>query len=698
MISNETIQRLSDPKKDDLVMSAWERIVHGSPCEPGALRRVVTDSWQRCLHAHIDPFQSASAPTLDGRSFRHLQDQHAQLLEACRPVMQMAKDCLADTGAIMIVTDPQGVILSIEGDSRTLTEAENISLISGHSWNELVSGTNAIGTALVTGLPVQIHAAEHFCHSVKDWTCTAAVIRDPVDRRTLGVVNISGRKKTYTPNSLAFITTAAGRIENLRAASELHFRYQLLEHGMGRLSSSPDGIIVVDRFGRPFKMNHHAKAALHDREIPMDGDSLAAIPSLNLEPPDHSTDTSPPWWLSPDWIETVVIQGIRVGSILTIPCGSTQPSAGKGKSSCRGKVNELSPQPFAHQEPKLRPAAFSRIIGNAPPLLAAIDKARQLATVNVPVLVLGETGVGKENIVRAMHQFAQDSDISKEATSPGPIPSRPFVAINCGALSPDLLASELFGFTDGAFTGARKGGMTGKVEAAQGGTLFLDEIGEMPLSLQPHLLRVLEEGEIYRIGETHPRKVDFKLISATHRDLQREVAEGRFREDLYYRISVTTIRVPALREMDGDIPLLVQHLLHRFAERYGAGAKTISDDALALLCRYHWPGNIRELRNTIESMYLTSATTKLQISDLPSHLLPELTRNADPATRQSPFLSGKLQAGESQVIQQTLLSCQGNLTLMARELGIAKSTLYAKINKLGLIDQLKRIRQGRHVP
>ncbi|MGH8812966.1 MAG: sigma-54-dependent Fis family transcriptional regulator [Advenella sp.] len=690
MISNETIQRLSDPKKDDLVMSAWERIVHGSPCEPGALRRVVTDSWQRCLHAHIDPFQSAPAPTLDSRSFRQLQDQHTELLKACHPVMQMAKDCLADTGAIMIVTDPQGVILSIEGDSRTISEAENISLISGHSWNELVSGTNAIGTALVTGLPVQIHAAEHFCHSVKDWTCTAAVIRDTVDRRILGAVNISGRKKTYTPNTLAFIATAASRVENLRAASELRLRYQLLDQCMDKFSASQDGIVLVDRFGRPFKMNHHAKAALHDRKIPMDGDSLAAIPSLNLEPPGHSTDTSPPWWLSPNWIETVVIQGTRVGSILTIPCRSTKPSA------IRGKVNELSPQPFAHPEPRCRPAAFSRIIGNAPPLLAAIDKARQLATVNVPVLVLGETGVGKENIVRAMHQFAQDGDTSKEATSSGTIPPRPFVAINCGALSPDLLASELFGFTDGAFTGARKGGMTGKVEAAHGGTLFLDEIGEMPLALQPHLLRVLEEGEIYRIGETRPRKVDFKLISATHRDLQREVAEGRFREDLYYRISVTTIRAPALREMAGDIPLLVQHLLHRFAERYGAGAKTISDDALALLRRYHWPGNIRELRNTIESMYLTSATAELQLSDLPSRLLPDLSRNADAATRQSPFLSGKLQAGESQVIQQTLLSCQGNLTLMARELGIAKSTLYAKINKLGLIDQLKKIRQGRH--
>lgn len=687
MISNETAQRLSDPQKNDLVMSAWERIVRGSPCEPGGLRRLVTDSWQRCLGAQIDPFQPASASTLDSISFHHLQDRHAELLDTCRPVMQMAKDCLAGTGAIMIVTDPQGVILAIEGDSRTRTEAEKVSLISGHSWNELVSGTNAIGTALVTGMPVQIHAAEHFCNPVKQWTCTATVIRDPLDRRILGAVNISGSQKTYTPNTLAFIATAASRIENLRAKNEIQFRYQLLEHSMDKFVCSQDGIIIVDRHGSPIKMNPHARAALRDRNIHMERNALASIPSLDIVPADSDADTSLPAWLDPDWLDTVTIQGIRVGTILTIPRSKPLQTAVTGKPvqfSSRKKTTD-------------RPAAFSHVIGNAPALLDAIDKARQLATVNVPVLVLGETGVGKENIVRAMHQFAQDNDISRQATDPNALSPRPFVALNCGALSADLLASELFGYTEGAFTGARKGGMTGKVEAAHGGTLFLDEIGEIPLALQPHLLRVLEEREIYRIGETRPRKVRFKLIAATHRDLQLEVAEGRFREDLYYRIAVTTIRVPALREVAEDIPLLVRHLLQRFSEQYHAGVKTISDDAMTWLCQYRWPGNIRELRNTIESMYLTSATSELQISDLPSRLLPDPTRNVDPAIRQPPVLSGKLQAGESQVIQQTLLSCRGNLTLMARELGIAKSTLYAKINKLGLIDQLKKIRQGRRV-
>lgn len=183
-------------------------------------------------------------------------------------------------------------------------------------------------------------------------------------------------------------------------------------------------------------------------------------------------------------------------------------------------------------------------------------------------------------MVRAMHQFAESSSVAACEVNVAKPARRPFVAINCGGMSADLLASELFGYADGAFTGARRGGMTGKVEAAHGGTLFLDEIGEMPLALQPHLLRVLEEGEIYRIGETTPRKIQFKLIAATHRNLQREVAEGRFREDLYYRISVTSIQLPPLREMAEDIPLLARHLLQRLCSRYDAGPKTIADDAM----------------------------------------------------------------------------------------------------------------------
>lgn len=683
MIRTKRSQRLSDPEKNGLVMSVWERIVHGGTCNSDQLRPLVTDSWQRCLHAQVDPFHPTTSPALQGASLRHLQERHADLLTCSQPVMQMAKDLLEETGSIMILTDPQGVILSVEGDSQTQNAAENVSLVSGQSWDELLSGTNAIGTALATGLPVQIHSAEHFCAQVKEWTCAAAVIQDPLDGRTMGAIDISGLHNTYTPNSLALVAYTASRIENLLSKNELHFRNQLLERSMDRFLGTQDGIIIVDRHGRPFKLNPYARQILRDMDICADPEH--PIAALNARQADPVSDRSMPEWLNPDWVEAVIVEGKRVGSILTLPRRKPPCSPAGGASLTRARQYVHRPEPDA----------FDRIIGTARPLREAIAKARRLATVNVPVLVLGETGVGKENMVRAMHQFAENSSVAACEVNVAKPARRPFVAINCGGMSADLLASELFGYADGAFTGARRGGMTGKVEAAHGGTLFLDEIGEMPLALQPHLLRMLEEGEIYRIGETTPRKIQFKLIAATHRNLQREVAEGRFREDLYYRISVTSIQLPPLREMAEDIPLLTRHLLQRLCSRYDAGPKTIADDAMALLCQYHWSGNIRELRNTIESMYLTSPSSVLQVKDLPPHLQPGVPGNGTLAMPTIAVNQGKLKESESQVIQQMLESCCGNLTLMARELGIAKSTLYAKLNKLGLTDQLRKIRQDR---
>jgi transcriptional regulator with PAS, ATPase and Fis domain len=335
-----------------------------------------------------------------------------------------------------------------------------------------------------------------------------------------------------------------------------------------------------------------------------------------------------------------------------------------------------------------------------------VSKARLLARTNVPVLLLGETGVGKENFSRAIHRAGNRSgnrtghsptgQTSGQPRVPPLEPSidQPFVALNCGGLSKDLLASELFGHAEGAFTGSRRGGMIGKIEAANGGTLFLDEIGEMPLELQPHFLRVLEEGEIYRIGETVPRKIHFKLISATNRDLREEVAQGRFRMDLFYRVSVTSIRIPPLRERRGDIAALVAHFLQQFAQRYAMAAKEMTPEVLAALEQHPWPGNVRELRNAVESMFLMAGSApSLQLDVLPdeiassSSLFPGLTPPGATA--------GKLEGAELASIRAMLAADRGNLTQAARHLGIAKSTLYVKLKKYGLDQDVDGARAGR---
>lgn len=666
-------QRLSNPDNDNRVISAWESVMNGHSPAPNALRRLINDSWRRCLDARIDPVHLHPPSVLEDNQLLILQQRHSELVTASQPVMMMARDFLAETGSVMILTDPEGVILSIEGDPRGLDAAASIQLTTGYNWNELRTGTNAIGTALMTGQAVQVHAAEHFCSGVREWTCTAAIIRDPYDGQTLGAIDISGLKHTFSPHSLALVATTASRIESALAKRELRFRYQLLEQSVARFSGSNDGIIICDRRGRPIKLNEQVNSALLAQNIKLDLNKSESLFSLDLNQISNAHPTQKPEWLQDDWIEPVINEGERIGTVLTIP------------SPIRSNKPEApSRQLSAHRSDKpTEDSGFNQIIGQSPPLKKAIEKAQLLAKTNVPVLIHGETGVGKENFVRGMHQ-ANDTETADK---------RPFVALNCGGLTPDLLASELFGYCEGAFTGARKGGMIGKVEAANGGTLFLDEIGEMPLDLQPHFLRVLEEGEIYRIGENKPRKINFKLITATNRDLQEEVSQGRFRMDLYYRISVTSIHIPVLREIKEDIPLLVDYFLGILEHKYGYGSKKINPETLKILDEYNWPGNIRELRNTIENMYLMSQSNDLLPADIPEQILSTIRKIDIPSTYATSMPdTGLLQQAELISIEKALALHHGNMTLTAKHLGIAKSTLYMKIKKYGIETKIAQIR------
>jgi sigma-54 dependent transcriptional regulator, acetoin dehydrogenase operon transcriptional activator AcoR len=664
MTANEPNQRLSNPQNDHKIMATWENFLSGHAPAPNALRCLIDDSWRRCLEVQVDPARQQAPSPVNEDILNSLQHQHRELLAAGKQVMAMAKDFLAETETIMILTDPNGMILGVEGDPRALGAAEDIHLIAGSSWNELICGTNAIGTALSVGQPVQIHASEHFCAGIKQWTCSATVIRDPYDGKILGAVDVSGLGKTFSPHSLALAVTTASRIESQLAKLEMDFRYQLLERGMAKISGPTDGIIICDRRGYPIKANEQAATALLARGIDLDLKNTPQIPTLSTGTFAPSTHAKAPEWLRADWIEPIIDSGERIGTLLTIP-GPPQTSMST----------------FAARKERSAPTAvttdirgFAGIVGSSEALVQAVQKAKLLAKTNVPVLLLGETGVGKENFAQGIHLAGHAED-------------RPFVALNCGGLSKDLLASELFGHSEGSFTGSRRGGMIGKVEAANGGTLFLDELGEMPLELQPHFLRVLEEGEIYRIGETKPRKIFFKLITATNRDLREEVAEGRFRMDLFYRVSVTSIRIPPLRERKEDIRPLVEHFLRKFAERYGAGPNQVKQEVITALENQPWPGNVRELRNVIESMFLMSNGEPLGFDDLPSEIGLSLVSDGWKDNGRSPVALGKLEDAELVLIRETLEAHRGNLTLVAKQLGIAKSTLYIKLKKYGL-DQI----------
>ncbi|ABS66586.1 GAF modulated sigma54 specific transcriptional regulator, Fis family [Xanthobacter versatilis] len=662
-----TGQKFSVPENDDKVMTSWEQFLGGDEFGSDALRRLVDDSWRRCLNNSVDPQRDQAPPPMREDSLHSLRDDCRELLEASQPVMASAREFLAETGTVMVLTDGAGVILNLEGDMRLRDAAANIHLLSGASWSEQACGTNAIGTAIEVGQPVQIHSAEHYCSGIKRWSCSANVIRDPYDGTILGVVDVSGLSDTFNRHSLALVVATAGRIENRLAQQEMDLRLRLLDHCMDRLSgASSDGVVVFDRRGRAVKANGAAADALLDLQRQRGEATGADLSQLRLNWRKQAAlpDELPPW-MRREWLEPVVTDGERLGIVLRLPGRRAAPSRTAG--------------PDAAPKPEAGGDAFARIVGEAPSLRHAIGRARQLAKSRAPVLLLGETGVGKDVFAQCLHAGSAGRDGA-------------FVALNCGGFSRELLTSELFGYAEGAFTGARRGGMTGKIEAADGGTLFLDEIGEMPKDLQPHFLRVLESGEVYRIGETRPRKVNLRLVAATNRDLRREVEAGRFRMDLFYRVAVTSISIPALRERATDIPLLAEHLVQDLARRQGLAPRRLSPRAIEVLQAYAWPGNVRELRNVIEGMLLIAEGEELTEADIPDEIW------AAPASGVASPLAQAGEAGEAEPLRgltgmenaerlallRAVQAHKGNMTAVARDLGIAKSTVYAKLRRFGL--------------
>jgi DNA-binding NtrC family response regulator len=321
------------------------------------------------------------------------------------------------------------------------------------------------------------------------------------------------------------------------------------------------------------------------------------------------------------------------------------------------------------REELARHEGFDALVGGSLAMRRVYEVIRQVAGTSATVLVSGESGTGKELIARAIHRQ-------------GPRRDRPFVAVNCGAIPPELLESELFGHERGAFTGAHARRL-GKFENAHTGTLFLDEIGTLRRDLQPKLLRVLQERTIERVGGSRAVPLDVRFIAATNADLRQEVAAGRFREDLYYRLNVVHVRVPPLRERREDVGPLAQHFLARYAARFGKPVTGISPAGLELLEGYGWPGNVRELENVVERAVALARDPVIQLDDLPLDLA--LAPEAAAADERFTLREAR-QEFERQLILRALDRAGGNQTAAARRLGLHRNTLLAKLAQLGLRD------------
>jgi transcriptional regulator of acetoin/glycerol metabolism len=646
---------------------AWDSFICGTEkSEPIKVRGSIINSWERCQSSGVDPSIKIAPMVASDDSLGLTRLQNRDLLDCSQSTIEQAKVLLNDLETVLFITDRNAVNIEIVGDPRTLESARDISLLPGSGWSEVISGSNAVGTAIESNLPTQVHGHEHFCEGFKPWSCSAACIYDPYDKQRIGVIDISGLSDSFDRFHLPLVVSWANSIQaQLEVLNTL--RWAKIEdalHADTKLQGAGD-FLLFDTHGR------FIRSSTHDEEL-----LRTFIPKyvngrkfrLNLEryggeenKLEHlAFNNSMDNWIQP--IADPRRKNELLGFKVNLPTGNKQNDTSRERST-----TNISSNKFGNSK------NYNTI--NLGPSLDS-NKIKLASKSPLPILLLGDTGSGKEYAAKKIHQERSESD-------------SPFVALNCGAFSKDLLNGELFGYIEGAFTGAKKGGMAGKIEAADGGVLFLDEIGEMPLDIQPVFLRVLQEMEIYRIGETKPRPVNFKLIAATNIDLKQAVAEGRFRKDLYYRIANIVVKLSPLSERKDEIPGLIESILYRISFEYKTDRKYVSDELLKILETMPWPGNIRELSNVLEYMVFMSTGNVLMTTDLPPEYL-ESDQNLDvnlehmdqTSSQQSDFVS--LEDAEKSSISAAIEATNGNMTKASALLGIAKSTLYQKVKKYNL--------------
>lgn len=622
-----------------LLHQARHQLVESGFCPPEVMDARLARSWQRSLSAGLLPLGRAPhADPLSAQSLQQVRAQNYGLIRHSLPIMEYLLAQVRQSHSMVILADSQGVLMHTLGDLDFLGKAERVALACGSSWHESQRGTNAIGTALAEVDGIEVHGAEHYLERNGFLTCAAVPILSATGALA-GILDISGDHRSRHPHTLGLVSTAARMIENSLLLSSCQ------HHTVLQLHPQPEGLGTIAQ----------GVIALSDDGW-LVGANRSALQLLGLR---ASNIGSTQWaqCFETLWPQVQCYAGQRTGTPLLLRTLAGHPL-------------------YAHMQPRrsVSVAVSTPIAAPSADALAqldtgdlrwrsAADKARRIAAKSIPLLILGESGVGKELFAKAAHEAS-------------PRRAAPFVAINCAALPEHLIESELFGYAPGAFTGARKQGSPGRLRQAQGGTVFLDEIGDMPLSLQTRLLRVLQERQVTPLGCGEPVAVDFWLICATHQPLPAAVEQGRFRSDLYYRINGLTVQLPALRERS-DLHALTQQLL---AELDGPPGLHLDPTLLQALSRYDWPGNLRQYSNVLRTAValLEPHEQCIAWTHMPDDLLPSLIKPSNPpAAATEPPVSW--QALSRQAMDQALQTHGGNVSAAARQLGISRQTLYRRL-------------------
>jgi sigma-54 dependent transcriptional regulator, acetoin dehydrogenase operon transcriptional activator AcoR len=589
----------------------------------------------------------------------------AAVIDCARYEMTTLYQQLGDPELAVVLTDTDGVILHMVTSQEFERLAQPLGLEVGAVWSEAEVGTNGMGTCVVEAGPVVVQQADHFLSQYTGLTCSAVPIHDPAGQMT-AVLDVSSRSVQPQKHLLLLLGMTARMIENrlidmrFRDAHPIHF------HSRPEfVYTLHEGKLVVDDGGRVLAANRSALMQLEMSHGELRGAKLEQIFQTTL---DDMLERSHRAAFHP--IVTYRANAAnRFFAVARLPAGEENGGAAKAGTPARPRllappgapavvpIGRASRVPSAHGLPA---ATFGD-----PRLVAHLGTARRVIAGGTPLLLRAETGAGKEVFARAVHASGNRAD-------------GPFVAINCASLPETLIEAELFGYRAGAFTGAEKGGRRGKIVQSDGGTLFLDEIGDMPLPLQARLLRVLDERMVTPLGTDEVRPVDFHLISASHRNLVEMVAEGSFREDLYYRLAGIELQLPPLRERT-DRADIIRNLL--VAE--GRGDAAVTPAAWDLLLRHPWPGNLRQLHHVLRSAVALAAGGPLGLEHFPSLGISAVQPPASPAAPapQEAVLAPHL-AQERQSLLNLLEAQRWNVSHVAKSLGVSRNTLYRRMHKL----------------
>ena len=641
---------LQSDARQEAISAQKELFLRGLPVDTTVVSDFVLRSWQRSRLAGVDP-ETTVRKKVDETIFRHILAANADLLESSRVIMKELFSSLVSGAGSMILSTAECISLHMETSGRDGDTYPSSK--PGMITTEQLRGTNGIGTCVAERRPIEIIGAEHYLTVGHRWSCSAAPIFDSKNQ-LIAVLNVSQLREKYHSHTLGMVRAAAYAIsEQLRLRA-------LLQQQQAIIELLDEGVIVVSRSGEVKLMNSKA-ASMLGLPAPQQGENIYKFmrPSQMLDNiltgDPHIMDQEAQFPLESGSLSCFF-------SAMSLTREACVVLTFREARRMRGFAARVAGSKAVY--------TFDRILGDSPPLMEVIDQAKTIARGNTTVLILGESGTGKELFAQSIHNAS-------------PRASRPFVAVNCGALPRNLVESELFGYEDGAFTGASRTGKPGKFELADGGTIFLDELGEMPMDAQVSLLRLLQNGEVTRIGGKSSRTVSVRVIAATNKNLEEAVRQHTFREDLYYRLNVFTLNVPPLRERSSDIALLINHFLDHFVASLGRGPLRVTDRAMDVLLGYPWPGNIRELENVIERMvHMSQGVPSIDIDVLPANIL---NHEGIPGGVPRPAVPrGLLSHQEKETIVRALQEAGGNIRATAKALGISRSGLYVKMRRFGL--------------